>query len=85
MTANRYSFTPAEIHVRAGVPVQLLVTSEDADHGITIPGLALEREAVRGRTTTIEFTPKRPGRYEFECAVECGPGHSQMTGVLVVE
>jgi cytochrome c oxidase subunit 2 len=83
--AHRYSFSPEELTVKAGVPVRLLVSSDDTDHGISIPELAIEQAVTRGRVTTIEFTPNTPGRYEFSCAVYCGPGHDRMHGVLIVE
>lgn len=85
IVAQRYSFSPSEIKVRAGVPVRLLVSSEDTDHGFSMPGLVLDKWATRGRIATLAFTPEKPGRYEFRCVVECGPDHARMTGVLIVE
>lgn len=36
VTAKKYAFTPAEIHVKQGAHIRLKVTATDHDHGIDI-------------------------------------------------
>ncbi len=40
VTAKKYSFTPAEIHVKKGAHVRLKITAKDHDHGIDINPIA---------------------------------------------
>jgi cytochrome c oxidase subunit 2 len=41
-------------------------------------------DAVPGRTTTMWFTPTKPGRYHLFCAEYCGMRHSGMIGSVIV-
>ena len=84
LTAFQFGFSPDTITVKTGMPVRLIVSSRDVDHGIAVPGLELNFQIEAGRETTIEFTPTEPGEYPFECAVFCGTGHSRMRGVIIV-
>jgi len=36
MTAKKYEFSPAHVHVKLGMKVQLKITAIDRDHGFTI-------------------------------------------------
>lgn len=36
MTAKKYEFSPAQVHVKLGMKVQLKITAIDRDHGFTI-------------------------------------------------
>ncbi|MFV1859621.1 MAG: cytochrome b N-terminal domain-containing protein [Anaerolineales bacterium] len=84
ITAFQFGFSPDTITVKAGMPVRLIVSSRDVDHGIAVPGLELDFRIDAGRETIIEFTPTEPGEYSFECAVYCGTGHSRMRGTIIV-
>ena len=86
ITAERFSFTPSEIHATAGVPLEIRLESEDTDHGFRIIGTDVNIEIPkRGRgTTTVTFKAEKAGRYTFECSQLCGAGHSFMRGVIVV-
>jgi cytochrome c oxidase subunit 2 len=41
-------------------------------------------DAVPGRTTTLWFDAKKPGRYRLFCAEYCGMKHSGMIGSVIV-
>ncbi len=84
ITAYQFGFAPNTITVTVGLPVRLIVTSQDVDHGLAIPDLQINTRITSGRTTTVEFTPTVPGEYPFECAVFCGTGHERMRGVIIV-
>ena len=86
ITAERFSFTPSEIAVRAGEEVELRIESEDTAHGFHL--VETDVSAVvpkRGKgEVSVRFKPERPGRYTFECSRMCGAGHDFMRGVLIV-
>jgi cytochrome c oxidase subunit 2 len=87
ISVERFSFTPSEFKVKAGAPVEIRLRSEDTDHGFRIVGTDVNIQIPkRGRgVATVTFVPPQPGRYEFECSMLCGAGHSFMRGTLVAE
>ena len=85
MTAKKYEFSPAEIRVKQGERVRLLITATDRKHGIQIEELGIKTELPVGKETAVEFTAPKPGTYEFKCSVRCGWRHSWMKGTLIVE
>ena len=86
ITAERFSFTPSEIRVKAGTRVEIRLRSEDTAHGFRIKGTDIDVElAKRGRgVKTVTFEPQT-GRYTFECSQLCGAGHEFMRGVIIAE
>jgi cytochrome c oxidase subunit 2 len=86
IAAERFSFTPSEIHATRGTPLEIRLTSDDTAHGFRILGTDVNLEIPkRGRgMQTVTFTPEKAGRYTFECSRLCGAGHSFMRGVIVV-
>lgn len=84
VTADSFSFEPAEIRVRAGQEVEVVLTSDDMAHNFTIDELDVVIEAGEGETATGRFTPTTPGTYEFYCSIS-GHRGAGMEGTLVVE
>jgi cytochrome c oxidase subunit 2 len=86
VSAERFQFTPSEIRVPAGVPLEITLSSEDTDHGFHVPGTDINvRIPKRNRgTITVTFPAAKPGRYAFQCSHVCGAGHSFMRGSIVV-
>jgi len=86
ITAERFSFTPSEIRVKAGVTLEIRLKSEDTDHGFRIVGTKTDvRIPKRNKgETTVVFDAAEPGRYTFQCSHVCGAGHSFMRGSIVV-
>jgi cytochrome c oxidase subunit II len=86
ITAERFTFTPSEIRVKAGTRLEIRLRSEDTAHGFRIIGTDIDVElAKRGRgVRTVTFEPKA-GRYTFECSQLCGAGHEFMRGVIIAE
>jgi cytochrome c oxidase subunit 2 len=84
INAERFSFTPSEIKVKAGTTLEIRLRSDDTAHGFHIVGTDVDVELPkRGRgVATVTFTPKA-GRYTFECSRLCGAGHEFMRGVIV--
>lgn len=75
-------FTPAEIHVKAGQPVVLLVDNQDATaEEFESSALKIEK-VVAGRSTgLVRIRPLRPGSYKFVGEYHEDTAH----GVLVAE
>ena len=84
ITAERFSFNPSEIRVKAGTRLEIRLTSEDTTHGFHIVGTDINLELPkRGRgVASVTFQPTA-GRYEFQCSKLCGAGHSFMRGVII--
>jgi heme/copper-type cytochrome/quinol oxidase subunit 2 len=84
ISAERFSFYPSEIKVKAGTRLEIRLTSEDTMHGFHIVGTDVDVELPkRGRgVATVMFQPAA-GRYTFECSRLCGAGHSFMRGVII--
>ena len=84
ITAERFSFTPSEIRVKAGERLEIRLESDDTAHGFHIVGTDVDIELPkRGRgPATVTFQPKA-GRYTFECSRVCGAGHEFMRGVII--
>jgi cytochrome c oxidase subunit 2 len=87
IVAERFSFTPSEFRVKAGVPVEIRLRSDDTNHGFRILGTDINITIPkRGKgVTTVTFQPPSAGRYQFECSKLCGAGHSFMRGTLIAE
>src|SRR5262245_2781216 len=84
ITAERVSFNPSEIRVKAGTALEIRLTSEDTMHGFHILGTDIDLELPkRGRgVASVTFQPTA-GRYTFECSRLCGAGHAFMRGVII--
>ena len=85
VTAERFTFTPSEIRVRAGIPAEIRLRSDDTAHGFHVAGTSIDvLIPKRGRGEAVVKVDLDPGRYEFECSQICGAGHDFMRGVLIV-
>jgi cytochrome c oxidase subunit 2 len=87
MTAERFSFTPSQITVKAGTIVEFRILSEDTNHGFKIAAAGINQVIPkRGKgELRVRFQADKPGRYVFECSKPCGAGHNIMRGVILVE
>ncbi len=85
------------LHIPVGVPIKMVIHSQDVIHDVGLPHFRLKMDAVPGIPTTQWFTPKyttaemkqRTGNpdftYEIACDQLCGANHFAMRGVIVVE
>lgn len=73
-----------ELHVPAGQPVQLVMTSRDVIHSLFLPAFRIKQDLLPGRYTSLWFKARKPGTYDFRCTEFCGTDHSVMGGRLVV-
>ena len=72
------------LHVPAGEPIRLTMTSQDVIHGLWIPALRVKKDVVPGRYSSLWFQADKPGAYNLLCTQYCGDEHSNMLASLVV-
>jgi len=75
--------TKNELHLPAGVPVDIHVRSADVIHSFWVPRLAGKIDVIPGRTNILRLEADEPGRFRGQCAEFCGKWHALM--VLMVE
>lgn len=73
------------LHVPAGEPVRLTMTSEDVIHGLWIPALRVKQDVVPGRYASLWFQADKVGTYDLLCTQYCGDDHSNMLSTIVVQ
>jgi cytochrome c oxidase subunit II len=79
VTARRFAFEPAEITVKKGLPVDLVLKSSDVSHGLRIRDLSIDVKINKGGMVEARFTPDKTGTFVGHCSVFCGSGHGHMT------
>lgn len=75
--------TANEIHVPAGRPTRLRLTTNDVIHSLWIPRLNGKLDMTPGRATELVLRPAEPGTYRGFCAEFCGTQHARM-GLRIV-
>jgi cytochrome c oxidase subunit 2 len=78
IVSHRFSYAPNEITLKKGVPVVLVLTSKDVDHGLKFKELNLNIKVKKGGTSEVTFTPNQVGTFVGQCSVFCGSGHGSM-------
>jgi cytochrome c oxidase subunit 2 len=73
-----------ELHVPLGVPVKLVMTSQDVIHSFFVPAFRLKQDVVPGRYTSLWFKATQLGDFHLFCSEFCGSQHSAMIGRVVV-
>jgi cytochrome c oxidase subunit 2 len=73
-----------ELHAPIGVPVRLVMTSEDVIHSFFIPAFRIKKDVLPGRYTETWFQATKLGVYHLMCAEFCGTDHARMLGRIVV-
>jgi cytochrome c oxidase subunit 2 len=84
VSVKKFAYTPAEITVKKGEPVVLVLTTEDVTHGLKFKDLNLNAKFEKGRPSELAFTPDEVGNFVGHCSVFCGSGHGSMTLTLHV-
>ncbi len=75
--------TANELHIPAGRPVNLQLTSKDVIHSFWPPKLAGKLDVVPGKVNSMTIEADEPGTYFGQCAEFCGLSHADM-GLRVV-
>ena len=75
-------YSPSTVRVKAGQPVRLNFDRQEqsgCSGELQIPEFGIRTELPAFETTAVEFTPERPGTYEFAC------GMNMLRGQIVAE
>lgn len=75
--------TEGELHIPAGRPVAVYLTSEDVIHSFWVPRLAGKMDAIPGRTNILQIEAAEPGIYRGRCAEFCGIGYASHTFTVI--
>lgn len=73
-----------EIHLPAGEPVTLTLSSDNVIHSFWIPALGGKADMIPGRRIRLALEPTEPGVYRGVCAEYCGTSHALMAFRVVV-
>jgi cytochrome c oxidase subunit II len=84
VTAKKFNFAPAEITVKKGQPVVIVLKSVDVAHGLRFRDLGVNVKVDKGKTGELAFTPTKTGDFVGACSVFCGSGHGRMKLTLHV-
>ncbi|TCM13026.1 cytochrome c oxidase subunit 2 [Novosphingobium sp. PhB165] len=76
--------TEGVLHLPAGKPVDIVVTSVDVIHAFWIPRLGGKIDAVPGHRNVLRLQADVPGHYQGLCNEFCGIGHSRMRFDVIV-
>ncbi|MFL6754224.1 MAG: c-type cytochrome [Sphingomicrobium sp.] len=77
--------TANELHLPVGVPVRILLKSNDVIHSFWVPSLAGKQDLIPGRENDITIVPQKVGIYRGQCAEYCGAQHAKMALVVDVD
>jgi len=82
MSVTKAGFVPAQVRVKAGQPVKLMITRR-TDHtcakDIVIKDYAINQPLPLDQTAEVTLTPTKTGRSRFACAMD------MIAGVIIVE
>jgi cytochrome c oxidase subunit 2 len=84
VSVKKFEYTPAEVTLKKGEPVVLVLTTEDVGHGLKFKELGLDSKFNKGKPGELAFTPDKVGDFVGHCSVFCGSGHGSMTLTLHV-
>lgn len=79
--AVNWSFSQPEIRAKVGDTLKLTLNNEVGVHGLEIEALNVNLK--NGETATIKLD--KAGTYDFYCSIQCGQGHDNMVGQIIVE
>ena len=71
------------LHIPAGRPVDVAITTADVIHSFWVPRLAGKLDAVPGHTNVLRIAADRPGTYAGLSAEFSGPGYDRLTFEVV--
>ena len=87
IAAERFTFNPSKVKLKHGELVELVLTSEDTDHGFRIASAGIDVAIPpQGRgEARVRFVAREMGKFVFECSRPCGAGHNLMRGTIEVK
>jgi cytochrome c oxidase subunit II len=78
-------YTANEIHIPAGEPVRIVLSSDDVIHSFWVPELHGKLDLVPGQTNEFWIQADAPGIYFGACAEFCGVQHAKMQFIVVAQ
>lgn len=85
MTAELWKFSPNVVRVKQGEKVTLAITGVSGTHGLSVPRLGINATIIQGNTVQVKIPTERSGTFDFACSIQCGSGHGDMTGQIIIE
>jgi cytochrome c oxidase subunit 2 len=82
---DRQVTTANELHIPAGQPVRLMLTSADVIHSFWAPELHGKIDLTPGQTSSFWIEARQPGVYRGLCAEYCGDQHAKMAFLVIAE
>ncbi len=82
MSVTEDGFVPAEVKVKKGEPLQLVVTRKTdrtCATEIVVKDYGIDQKLPLNKPVTVSFTPNKAGKVRYAC------GMDMISGVLVVE
>jgi plastocyanin domain-containing protein len=82
LAVTKDCFVPAEVKVRKGEPIKLVITRKvqrTCATEVVLDGTGIKKELPLDKAVEIEFTPSRTGQIKYACAM------GMIGGVLLVE
>jgi len=81
VNASNWKFDVTEIKAKVGDTIKLTLKNTDGVHGIAIDDLGLKIK----NNETVEIKLDKAGTFEYHCSIQCGQGHDNMSGLIIVE
>ena len=82
LDAKSWKFTPEEIHAKLGDTLDITLHSTVGLHSAKMDD-GYKFNLKDGKQKTIQLNVK--GKFQYYCAIQCGHGHDEMVGYLIVE
>jgi cytochrome c oxidase subunit 2 len=82
---SRVLTTANEIHIPAGEPVRVVLSSTDVIHSFWVPTLHGKKDLIPGFDNELTLKADKPGVYRGQCAEFCGAQHAHMALMVVAE
>jgi cytochrome c oxidase subunit 2 len=77
--------TANEIHIPAGVPVDIELISHDVIHSFWVPSLQGKVDLIPGVVNRVRVQASHAGVYHGQCAEYCGAEHGKMRLLIVAD
>lgn len=77
--------TANEIHIPAGQPVRIVLSSPNVIHSFWVPELQGKMDLVPGKVNSLWLEADEPGVYRGECAEFCGVQHAKMNFLVIAQ
>lgn len=84
VSAKKFAFGPADIRVKKGSRVTVVLISPDFVHGFSVPDFNVRADGIPGKAIEVTFVADRPGKFIYLCDNFCGEDHDKMRGWLIV-